>query len=909
LVIVSQLIRRSSLLEATLGHLTHTEARGGGLVVLKGPAGHGKTTLARELLAQVERVSTGRGAVPMVTSTGEGREPALGIWSRLAAGANSADLMAPDVLLSGAAAALSPAERFAAVRDLVKQIGIAGVPLVVIDDLHVADQASLIVFSQLLETLTRTGVLILATTRGSDAVRDELSRAAHEVLEHHAAVVEVPGFSIDEVCERMELTGAPPLWCAHRAPMVHEMSGGNPLIVDKVVSRITFAPGAETIELDGFVFDHASQSVVDLWVATLGDLTVGQRRALRVIDALGELADTTTVKGVTMATSSEAKEVIDQLIARGLIEQLPLSPCYRVSHPGITDALLTMTLDDAALTEKEHLLVARLLTQRRDPVDPRLVARYLRLAGALVEPTELEEVARRGVAHAVQWGDRAAEAEAWTMVIDALAAQQPAVTASDEDLLAAATALRASGQDARARQLAYEVAVRNELADPSMYARAALVAADGAEFHADAPQMVAMLRRAHEIIEELPDQRLLQIEVLAALSQLEMTVPVEAQRPPVAIEPQQLALEPTARWNWVTQPGVAQPRTSEAEALARKLGEPEVEARVGLVWRLAHLSPDFAPQRWERSQRALQVLTSRSDRGQAVCAVLSDLWERGDRAGVDAAMAELAALVTETGDPRLRWRYLSARSGLDRVSGDLAAAEASSVQAGIQGAVAGVQAAVLVRVEQRTLCEVDRLEGISTVVRLISAISTVQHPPLLGGVLSLAGDLARAGVSGVEVSVPELRELVERLSSPVAREQNWMMAAAFAANAAAACKDTVAAAALIKLMSPYADRVARESSGAASEGSVARLLGALYGVVGDISAAQEMFAAGEACDRSAGFGRAVLIGTVDRLECEVAAGLLDPTDAATAAQAVAVDARSRGFLAIAARADRVGTAT
>jgi hypothetical protein len=909
LVIVSQLIRRSSLLEATLGHLTHTEARGGGLVVLKGPAGHGKTTLARELLAQVERVSTGRGAVPMVTSTGEGREPALGIWSRLAAGANSADLMAPDVLLSGAAAALSPAERFAAVRDLVKQIGIAGVPLVVIDDLHVADQASLIVFSQLLETLTRTGVLILATTRGSDAVRDELSRAAHEVLEHHAAVVEVPGFSIDEVCERMELTGAPPLWCAHRAPMVHEMSGGNPLIVDKVVSRITFAPGAETIELDGFVFDHASQSVVDLWVATLGDLTVGQRRALRVIDALGELADTTTVKGVTMATSSEAKEVIDQLIARGLIEQLPLSPCYRVSHPGITDALLTMTLDDAALTEKEHLLVARLLTQRRDPVDPRLVARYLRLAGALVEPTELEEVARRGVAHAVQWGDRAAEAEAWTMVIDALAAQQPAVTASDEDLLAAATALRASGQDARARQLAYEVAVRNELADPSMYARAALVAADGAEFHADAPQMVAMLRRAHEIIEELPDQRLLQIEVLAALSQLEMTVPVEAQRPPVAIEPQQLALEPTARWNWVTQPGVAQPRTSEAEALARKLGEPEVEARVGLVWRLAHLSPDFAPQRWERSQRALQVLTSRSDRGQAVCAVLSDLWERGDRAGVDAAMAELAALVTETGDPRLRWRYLSARSGLDRVSGDLAAAEASSVQAGIQGAVAGVQAAVLVRVEQRTLCEVDRLEGISTVVRLISAISTVQHPPLLGGVLSLAGDLARAGVSGVEVSVPELRELVERLSSPVAREQNWMMAAAFAANAAAACKDTVAAAALIKLMSPYADRVARESSGAASEGSVARLLGALYGVVGDISAAQEMFAAGEACDRSAGFGRAVLIGTVDRLECEVAAGLLDPTHAATAAQAVAVDARSRGFLAIAARADRVGTAT
>jgi hypothetical protein len=909
LVLESPFIRRVALLAEAHDHLARLEASGGGLVMLSGPAGHGKTTLAREIRAQVERDSTGRGAVPMIMSTGQGREPALGIWARLAAVANSADLMAPEVLLGGAEQALTTAQRFGAVHELVKRIGIAGVPLVVIDDLHAADQASLIVFSQLVELLANTGVLILATTRGVGAMTDELSKAAHGVLEHHGAVVEVPAFTVHETRLRMELTGAPAFWCARRAPMVHEMSGGNPLIVDRVVSRILVDPGSETIELDSFVLDQISHSVVDIWVATLTELPPEERRVLRLVAALGELADKTSVMGATMATSSEAKEIIDHLVARGLIEQLPLSPCYRVAHPGITEALVAMTGDEAALSEHEHLRMARQLVQRRDPVDPRLVARHLQLAGSLVEPSELEEVARKGVAHAVQWGDRAAEAEAWTMVLDAHAAQQPDRQPSDSDLLAAAQAFRASGHDARSRQLAYEVAIRSEQADPLTFTTAALIAADGAEFHGDAPQMLAMLRRAHAAIENLPDQQLLRIDVLAALSQLEMTMPIEAERPPVDVDPEHAVLEPTARWNWVTQPEIAQPRTHEAEELAKKLGDPEVEARVGLVWRLAHLAPEFAAQRWERSERAHRILTSRSDRGQAVGAVLSDLWERGDRAGMDEAMVEMAGIVAETGDPRLRWRYLVARSGLERVSGDLTAAETSSVSAGIQGAVAGVHSAVLVRLEQRTLYEVDRLEGNDTVVGLTYAIATVQHPPLLAGVLSLAGDLVRAGVSDVEVSIPDLRALVERLSSPAAREQNWMMATAFAANAAAASQDQVAAAKLIALMSPYADRVARESWGAASEGSVARSLGALFGVVGDVSAAQEMFVIGDACNRAAGFQRAVLIGTIDRLECEVAAGLLDPAQAVVTAREVARDARSRGMLAIAARADRLGMST
>jgi hypothetical protein len=563
-----------------------------------------------------------------------------------------------------------------------------------------------------------------------------------------------------------------------------------------------------------------------------------------------------------------------------------------------------MTTDEAVLSEEEHLRIARLLMQRRETVDPRLIARHLQYAGALLEPSELEEVARRAVAHAVHWGDRAAEAEAWTMVIEAQAAQHPPQPSSDEDLLAAARAFRASGHDARSRQLAREVALRNEATNPLMFARAALIAADGVEGHGEAPEMVDMLRRAHAAIKDEPDLELLRIDVLASLSQLEMTLPLEGERPPVVVDPEHSGLEPVARWSWATQPDVAQPRTYEAEELARRIGDPVVQARVGLVWRLAHLAPEFAAQRWERSERAHRLLTSRADRGQAVCAVLSDLWERGDRAGLDAAMAELAGLVEETGDPRLRWRYLLARSGLERTSGDLAAAESSSVQAGIQGAVAGVHSAVLVRLEQRTLCEVDRLEGNDTVMGLTYAISTVQHPPLLAGVLSLAGDLKRAGIPGIEVSVPELRALVERLASPVAREQNWMMASAFAANAAAACQDQVAAKGLLDLLSSYADRVARESSGAASEGSVARLLGALFGVVGDVSAAQEMFTIGDECNRAAGFHRAVLIGMLDRVECEVAAGLIDPEDGAAIAREVAREARSRGMLAIAARADR-----
>lgn len=910
LVFEPLLVRRADLLAEARLLLSRCEANGGGLVVLAGPAGNGKTTLARELRAQVERESTGRGQVPMIMTTGEKLEPALGVWSRLAAVTNSADLMAPEVLLNGAAAKLSMSRRYAAVRELLRRIAISGIPLVVLDDLHAGDQASLIVLSQLVELLPSVGVVILATSRGSGVMEDERARAAHEVLDHHGEVVEVPAFTIDEVCERMELSGAPAEWCARRASLVHELSGGSPLIVDRVVSQIFVRPGTATIDFENWVFDQVDQSVMGIWSTTVSALSPPQQRVLRIVAEVGDLADKALIMGVTLSTSEEVKKVTDLLMGRGLIEQLPLSPCYRVAHPGIAEALEMMatatngSLDGAELSPQDHLRFARILADRRDPTDPRLIARHLQRAGDLVEPSELEETARRAVAHAVQWGDRAAEAEAWMMVLEARPDRHGADGGSLRDRLSAARALRASGDEIRGRQFAYEVAARTEESDPLIFAEAVLLAADGAEFHGDALQLVGMLRRAHDLIEGLSDQQMLQIEVLSALSQLEMTVPVEAERPPVAVDPEQADLEPMARWSWVTQPEVAQPRTVAAEELAERIGDPEVMARVGLVWRLAHLSPEYAAERWERSQRAHRVVTSHADQGQAVCAVLSDVWERGDRVAIDARMAELADLVAQTGNPRLRWRYLVAKSGLARVSGDLAGAESASVEAGIQGAVAGVHATVLVRIEQRSLYEVDRLEGTDMVRGLIEAISTVQHPPLLGGVLSLAGDLMRAGVAGVQVSKRDLRDLVERLASPVAQEQNWMMASAFAANATAACQDPVAAAGLITLLSPYADRVARESWGAASEGSVARLLGALYGVVGDVSAAKEMFEAGVELDRTAGFHRAVLIGTLDRVEFEMASELVDPAEAVVTASGVALDAQRRGMLAIAARAER-----
>lgn len=901
----SAFIKRPVLLAEAHKHLGLFQDLGGGLVMLVGPAGHGKTTLVREIRAQVEIESTGRGAIPMIVASGERLEPALGIWSRLASVTNSSDLMAPEVLLRGATAELTMPERHAAVRELLKGIAIAGVPLVVIDDLQAADQASLIVFSQLVELLSESGVVIVAASRGSAAVSDDLSRAAHEVLEHHAVVVEVPAFTVEEVRERLELAGGSKSWCKRRAPLVHELSGGNPLIVDRLIAQNLSTSSLEKLDLESFQSANLSQSVRDVWMVPLKALTFTQYRALQVIAALGDLADRALVMGVTLANSSEAKVLFDELLAGGLIAQLPLSPCYRVAHPGIAEALSEMAADGVALSEREHLRIARLLVQRRDPVDPRLIARHLRSAGSLVDPSELEQVARRAVSHAVHWGDPAAEAEAWTLVLEAQAAHGRDAHLSWDDLLAAAQAFRASGHEARGRELAREAAARQEHLDPVAFAEAALVVAEEVEFHGDALDMMTMLRRAHDAIFNLPDQVLLQIKVLTTLSQLEMMAPLNALRPPFRLEPAQELVVPTARWNWVTQLEDARLRTDQAEELARRLGDPEVEARVGLVWRLAHFSPKFAGQRWERTERARRVLTSRADRGLAVCAVMSDLWERGDRAGVDGAMTELAGLVAETGDPRLRWRYLSARSGLDRVSGDLNAAEAGSVQAGIQGAVAGVHSAALVRTEQRVLYEVDRLEGYETAIGWTQLIATVQHLPLLAGLLSLAGDLQRAGVAGVEVSVPDVRALVERLTSSVASEPNWMMASAFAASATAACHDPVAAKGLIELLSPYADRVVRESWGTISEGSVARLLGALFGVVGDLSAAQEMFTVGEACDRSAGFHRAVLIGTLDRVECELAAGFVDPTDATVIAQEVARDARSRGMLAIAARAERL----
>ena len=127
----------------------------GGLVVIEGTAGVGKTTLANWCLAVATRSG---GSVHEVGALGPELELPLGIWARIAASAAVAGLPVPHVLLDGAVEQLHPHARYRAVADLLQAMRPAPVVLIV-DDLDRADESSLLLLAQLAPALPGTGVL------------------------------------------------------------------------------------------------------------------------------------------------------------------------------------------------------------------------------------------------------------------------------------------------------------------------------------------------------------------------------------------------------------------------------------------------------------------------------------------------------------------------------------------------------------------------------------------------------------------------------------------------------------------------------------------------------------------------------------------------------------------------------
>ena len=249
-------VGRDRELTRAVGLLDGARAGRGHLLLCTGEAGIGKTRLAEEIAA----VAAARGAgVAWARSSGRDISPPYGLW-RLALqdlpGRRGAQ-PEPDLWslafggtagrAVGSGSELDRGQRFAlfsAVRERLARAAEPGGLLLVLDDIHWADEPSLLLLAYLVRQLRGVRMLILATCRepGGDRAGDALRLLSADANTERTALTGLPSLAVGTL-----LASAGQDASAGQAQAVHAETGGNPFLVRELVRMRTEQPGAVPI--------------------------------------------------------------------------------------------------------------------------------------------------------------------------------------------------------------------------------------------------------------------------------------------------------------------------------------------------------------------------------------------------------------------------------------------------------------------------------------------------------------------------------------------------------------------------------------------------------------------------------------------------------------------------------------
>lgn len=394
----------------------------GGAVVVTGEAGIGKTRFCEELLAEANDAgwTTLRGAASSVEAALPYAVVVEALDRLLLARPDLAETL-PDpahralamVVAAGAGTSpLEPVHRQQVISAVARLVAAAakerGV-VVLADDVHAADEASLELLHYLARTAAFQPLMIVLCTRSGEA-----SPAAQHLVhaltdQRHAALIELGPLTVDEVGDLVEgLGGDRPERGA--CEELWRRSGGNPYFLEELAAAEPAAGEA------------AFETVIGARLARIPD---GLRDLLGQVAVLGEAFESREAAATTGLTWEEVDHLLDDALERRLV--VIAGTGYRFRH----EIMREVILKNVAPGRRRNLHRRAAEALERDGGPAARIAHHLIEAGMGAE--------------AVPWLSRAtADALATAAYSDAqrLADQALAVTPDDVDLLA----LRADAQ-------------------------------------------------------------------------------------------------------------------------------------------------------------------------------------------------------------------------------------------------------------------------------------------------------------------------------------------------------------------------------------------------------------------------------------------------------------------------------
>jgi predicted ATPase/class 3 adenylate cyclase len=826
----------------------------GRLVLLAGEPGIGKTRLADELAAE----ATARGAAVAWGRCWEGGgAPAYWPWTQILRACARA--RAPDTLeqLAGPGAAhiaalvpelqpgsdsvaetrqpmamtaLGPGQPqrdrfrlFDAVAGFLRNVSSAAPLVIVFDDGHAADMASLLMLRFIARDLRQLPVLLVVTYREIEArLSADLAEVMAE-LGREGATLSLRGLSAADVGELIEANaGQPPDQATAQA--LHRATEGNPFFLTEII-RLLLAEGQVPQRgpsgLGSFLATFKIPDGVRVAIRRrVGLVSAASQRVLSVAAVVGREFDLAVIRTAIDLSPEQLAAAVDEAESCGIVTAVAeVAGRYRFSHALVAE---TLYRDLPASGRRQlHLEIARTIEERDpsglDPHLPELAYHYSRALPA--GPAEKAvEYARRGAQNAQALLAYEEAARLYQMAIDGLALRGPSDdTLRCDLLLGLGEALYGAGLFDRTRA-AFERAAEaaRSLGSAAQLARAAL----GFGMPPIAPYTV--------------DRTLVRMleEALAALA--------ESDSPLRAMVLARLASE--LYWSESRSRGAELSR--QAVEMARRIGD-----RLTLMYALfmRHLAAWSLDNLDERLAIATEIVELAEQPGERLWAIrvwglraryyrFVDLLELGETRAVDEEIERYATLAAELRQ-HLGYEEL-ARATRALMSGRLDEAErmasaALEVAQRLERRARPFRQAVnsLLLVLRREQGRLDELEPIFAATRAGVPRSTLARCSLA---LCYAELGRRAEATG------EFEQLAVADFATVPRDAGWMAVMVLLTEVCASLGDGPHAAVLYQLLLPYAARNATLDVHVCY-GSVAYYLGLLAVTMGVVDRAEQHF--------------------------------------------------------------------
>ena len=217
---------------------------------------------------------------------------------------------------------------YAAVTNALQQLAATSPVLLILDDLHWADEGTLLLLRHLLRRVGDVPLLVVGTYRDTDLGRTHpLARTLGEFAREGAQRVDLRGLGVDDVSALLgsDVSDA-------TAQSVHAETEGNPFFVQEVARHL-----AEGGDSSAGSIPQGVRDVIGRRVSRLREDSVA---LLQVASVVGRDFDVSVITLVANTTDDQTVDALEEATRARLVEEVPgILDRYRFSHALVRDAL------------------------------------------------------------------------------------------------------------------------------------------------------------------------------------------------------------------------------------------------------------------------------------------------------------------------------------------------------------------------------------------------------------------------------------------------------------------------------------------------------------------------------------------------------------------------------------------